>query len=402
MLLDLRLCLVSSNHVGTAECEQAAPHTSTLRSAVLRVDGLRLGYRTEQGLVEAVRGLNLSVERGEFFTLLGPSGCGKTSTLRCIAGLESPSSGLIEIGSRVVYASATHTNTPPHRRNIGMVFQSYAIWPHMTVFENVAFPLIHGVRKQPRKVVQDKVLRALSLVQLEDLGGRPAPLLSGGQQQRVALARAIASEPALLLLDEPLSNLDARLREDMRHEIKMLVQRLGTTTLYVTHDQLEALSMSDRVALMNHGEIVQEGAPRDVYLHPADAFAANFLGRTNLLDGRVSDTAGVIETAWGTLRCALPEWARVGAQLTLGFRPESAIVTEAVAGSADGLAGKIAATSFVGDAVEYRIDVGGQLLRARAQPFDVFDEGCDVVVRVPAERCYVLPPAVQAAVGTRG
>jgi iron(III) transport system ATP-binding protein len=219
----------------------------------------------------------------------------------------------------------------------------------------------------------------------------------------VALARAIASEPALLLLDEPLSNLDAKLREDMRHEIKTLVQRLGTTTLYVTHDQLEALSMSDRVALMNDGAIVQEGAPRDVYLHPADAFAANFLGRTNLLEGHVSDrAAGIIDTPWGPLRCALPEWATVGTQLTLGFRPESVIVAEGAAGSAHGLSGKIAATSFVGDAVEYRIDLGGHMLRARAQPFDVLEEGRDVVVRVPPERCYVLPPPVQAALGTRG
>ena len=226
---------------------------------------------------------------GQFYTLLGPSGCGKTSTLRCIAGLETPTSGSIEIDSTVVYASASRTLIPPHKRNIGMVFQSYAIWPHMTVFDNVAFPLVHGARKQPRKIVEDKVMRALALVQLDALASRPAPMLSGGQQQRVALARAIASEPAVLLLDEPLSNLDARLREDMRHEIKTLVRRLETTTLYVTHDQLEALSMSDRVALVNNGAIVQEGAPRDVYLRPADAFAANFLGRTNLLEGRVLD-----------------------------------------------------------------------------------------------------------------
>jgi iron(III) transport system ATP-binding protein len=175
----------------------------------------------------------LNVERGQFYTLLGPSGCGKTSTLRCIAGLETPTSGSIEIDSHVVYASASRTFVPPHRRNIGMVFQSYAIWPHMTVFDNVAFPLVHGVRKHPRHVVQDKVMRALSLVQLDGLAARPAPMLSGGQQQRVALARAVASEPAVLLLDEPLSNLDAKLREDMRHEIKALVRRLGTTTLYV-------------------------------------------------------------------------------------------------------------------------------------------------------------------------
>src|SRR5438445_3724234 len=248
----------------------------------------------------------------------------------------------------MVYASASRTFVPPHRRNIGMVFQSYAIWPHMTVFDNVAFPLVHGVRKQPRKVVEDKVMRALSLVQLDRLATRPAPLLSGGQQQRVALARAIASEPAVLLLDEPLSNLDAKLREDMRHEIKTLVRRLQTTTLYVTHDQLEALSMSDRVALVNEGIIVQEGAPRDVYLRPADSFAANFLGRTNLLEGSVADvTAGTVQTRWGVLRCAIPAWALQGTEVTVGFRPESVVLSEGQA-TQDGLSGKVATASFVG------------------------------------------------------
>src|ERR1700730_9778123 len=282
---------------------------------MLKVQDLRLRYRTADGDVDAVRGLSLNVERGQFYTLLGPSGCGKTSTLRCIAGLETPTSGSIEIDSTVVFASASRTVIPPHKRNIGMVFQSYAIWPHMTVFDNVAFPLVHGARKQPRRIVEDKVMRALALVQLEHLATRPAPMLSGGQQQRVALARAIASEPAVLLLD--------------------------TTTLYVTHDQLEALSMSDRVALVNDGVIVQEGAPRDVYLRPADAFAANFLGRTNLLEGRVVDVAaGTVETTWGILRCVLPPTVTPGDEATVGFRPESVVLTEVAAGTTDGLPGK--------------------------------------------------------------
>jgi iron(III) transport system ATP-binding protein len=360
---------------------------------MLKVQDLRLKYRTDEGEVEAVRGLSLNVERGQFFTLLGPSGCGKTSTLRCIAGLETPTSGSIEIDSHVVYASASRTFVPPHRRNIGMVFQSYAIWPHMTVFDNVAFPLVHGVRKHPRKVVEEKVMRALSLVQLDGLASRPAPMLSGGQQQRVALARAVASEPAVLLLDEPLSNLDAKLREDMRQEIKTLVRRLGTTTLYVTHDQLEALSMSDRVALVNNGNIVQEGAPRDVYLRPADSFAANFLGRTNLLEGSVADVAaGTVETRWGVLRCAIPAWATQGSEVTIGFRPESVVLSEGRA-TQDGLSGKVATASFVGDAVEYQIDLGGRLVRAKGQPFVVLDEGREVLVRVPPERCYLLEHA---------
>jgi iron(III) transport system ATP-binding protein len=355
---------------------------------MLRVKDLRLHYHTDQGDVEAVRGLSLDVERGEFYTLLGPSGCGKTTTLRCIAGLETPDSGLIEIDSRVVYSSATRTLVPAHRRNTGMVFQSYAIWPHMSVFDNVAFPLAHGAHKYSRAIVQEKVMYALRLVQLEQYATRPAPMLSGGQQQRVALARAVASEPNLLLLDEPLSNLDARLREDMRQEIKALVQRLGITTIYVTHDQLEALSMSDRLALLNQGRIVQEGAPREVYLQPADAFAASFLGRTNLLEAdMVGD--GIVETHWGTLRCALPATATPGTTVTVGFRPES--VDLVPDGRGEGLHGKVQASSFVGEAIEYQVELGdGHAVRAKGDPFNLLGTGTPVLIRVPPERCYVL------------
>jgi iron(III) transport system ATP-binding protein len=356
---------------------------------MLGVHDLHLSYRTEQGMVDAVRGVSFSVERGKFYTLLGPSGCGKTSTLRCIAGLETPTSGEIEIGSAVVYSSATRTVVPPHRRDIGMVFQSYAIWPHMSVYDNVAFPLAHGARKTPKHQVRERVMRALSLVQLDALANRPAPQLSGGQQQRVALARAIANEPAVLLLDEPLSNLDARLREDMRHEIKTLVKRLQTTTLYVTHDQLEALSMSDTVALVRDGAVLQEGAPRDVYLQPADTFAANFLGRTNLLAGTV-DANGMIATRWGTLSCPLPAWAQPGTALTIGFRPESPLVSTARPAGPNALEGRVQAASFSGDAVEYVVDLGENLVRIKTQPFDHFKDGQQVFVSVPPERCYVL------------
>jgi iron(III) transport system ATP-binding protein len=336
-----------------------------------------------------VKGVSFNVERGDFYTLLGPSGCGKTSTLRCIAGLETPSSGQIEIGKQVVYSSASRTVVPPHRRDIGMVFQSYAIWPHMSVYDNVAFPLVHGQKKQPRNVVREKVMRALSLVQLDGLAQRPAPQLSGGQQQRVALARAIANEPAVLLLDEPLSNLDAKLREDMRHEIKALVKRLNTTTLYVTHDQLEALSMSDTVALIKDGNLVQEGAPRDVYLNPADSFAANFLGRTNLLDGRVAN--GGIETRWGVIRCELPAWADASRQVAIGFRPESGVLSESRPDGSDNvLEGTLAAATFAGDTVEYVVDLGNHMVRVKGQPFATFVEGKKVFLRVPPERCYVL------------
>jgi iron(III) transport system ATP-binding protein len=355
---------------------------------MLKVQNLHLTYTTDQGTVDAVRGISFDVDGGNFYTLLGPSGCGKTSTLRCIAGLETPSGGLIEIGKQVVYSSSSRTVVPPHRRDIGMVFQSYAIWPHMTVYENVAFPLVHGQKKQPRQQVRDKVMRALSLVQLDGLAQRPAPHLSGGQQQRVALARAIANEPTVLLLDEPLSNLDARLREDMRHEIKALVKRLGTTTLYVTHDQLEALSMSDTVALVKDGSLVQEGAPRDVYLNPADPFAANFLGRTNLLEGRIAN--GAVVTRWGALHCPLPDWALDSSEVAIGFRPESVQLSETLPSGENVLEGTLAAATFAGDSVEYEVALDNHLVRVKSQPFTQFAEGRKVFLRVPADRCYVL------------
>ncbi|HUK40295.1 MAG TPA: ABC transporter ATP-binding protein, partial [Candidatus Acidoferrales bacterium] len=237
---------------------------------MLTVRNLQKNFVADNGSIQAVDSVSFNVPAGEFYTLLGPSGCGKTTTLQCIAGLEMPDAGEITLDDRLVFSRSANTVVPAHRRDIGMVFQSYAIWPHMTVFENVAFPLLHGRRRVPRSVVHERVMKALQLVQLSGLENRPAPFLSGGQQQRVALARAIVGEPKVLLLDEPLSNLDAKLREEMRFELRDLVLRLHTTTLYVTHDQIEALSMSDHIAVMNSGKIVQEGTPREIYLTPKD------------------------------------------------------------------------------------------------------------------------------------
>lgn len=366
---------------------------------MLKVQDLRVMYRSEQGVVEAVRGVSFAVQRGEFYTLLGPSGCGKTSTLRAIAGLETPFGGTIEIGSTVVFSAAAGTAIPVYQRGIGMVFQSYAIWPHMSVFDNVAFPLIHGARRYPRAVVREKVMQALSLVQLEELASRPSPLLSGGQQQRVALARALVYEPAVLLLDEPLSNLDAKLREEMRQELKALLRRLGITALYVTHDQLEALSMSDTVALMHDGVIEQAGPPRRMYLEPLTPFAANFLGRTNMLEGRVQDSAGsgdsqgTVETEWGLLVCPLPPELGPGARVTVGFRPESVKLSaeQPEAGrNVNVLRGIVASQSFAGDTVEYWVDLGDRQIRAKGGPFELFVEGDSVYARIPPRRCFVI------------
>src|SRR5256885_1634770 len=255
---------------------------------MLRVEGLYTEYPNEKGeIVRAAQDVTFEVPEGKLFTLLGPSGCGKTTTLRSIAGLEKPRVGEIAVNDRIVYSSSKRVFVTPNRRGFGMVFQSYAIWPHMTVFENAAFPLEVGDRKYSRKQVRENVMRVLHAVQLEELADREATKLSGGQQQRLALARALVMEPALLLLDEPLSNLDAKLRERMRFELKRLQRELRITTVYVTHDQSEALALSHEIAVMNEGRIQQVGSPRDVYERPGSPFVADFVGSTNFLDGSV-------------------------------------------------------------------------------------------------------------------
>lgn len=372
---------------------------------MLQIDGLHMEYQTDRGAVRAVRGVSFRVDQGKFYTLLGPSGCGKTSTMRCIAGLETPTRGRITIGEKVVFDTDAKVALPAHQRAVGMVFQSYAIWPHMSVYDNVAFPLQHGRNRVARSLVKDHVKRALDLVQLSHLADRPAPMLSGGQQQRVALARAIVYEPDLLLLDEPLSNLDAKLREEMRQELKQLVGRLGITTLYVTHDQVEALSMSDTLAVMSDGLIVQEGTPSEVYLRPNSAFTANFVGKTNLIPGTVSQAPadpvsspgrarmGTVAMAQGTFRVRLPEWAATGAKVVVAFRPEAAQVRRAAgAVGPNVLRGTLAATSFVGEVLEYVVATGDETARAKGDPFDALEAGETVDIEVPPERCLVLPP----------
>jgi ABC-type Fe3+/spermidine/putrescine transport system ATPase subunit len=237
------------------------------------------------GKLTAVDNVSFKVEQGEVVTLLGPSGCGKTTTLRMVAGFEKPNAGEVEIAGRVVVSTNRRINVAPEKRDIGMVFQSYAIWPHMTVFENVAFPL--HVRHARRQDIKQRVEETLDLVGLANFSDRPAILLSGGQQQRVSLARALVYSPSILLLDEPLSNLDAKLREQMRIELKRLQQKLGFTVLFVTHDQIEAMSLSTRLALMNQGHIEQIGAPQEVYERPETPFVEDFLGRILRFNGTV-------------------------------------------------------------------------------------------------------------------
>jgi len=370
---------------------------------LLEIENLHMVYQSDRGPVHAVRGVTFNVDNGDFYTLLGPSGCGKTSTLRSIAGLETPVEGRITIGDHVVYDSETHATIPAHRRDIGMVFQSYAIWPHMSVFDNVAFPLVHGRTKTPKSEVKDRVMRALSLVHLEDLADRPAPQLSGGQQQRVALARALVHEPSVLLLDEPLSNLDAKLREEMRQELKDLVSRLHITTLYVTHDQVEALTMSDNLAVMEEGLIVQEGEPRSVYLQPATGFVANFMGKANAIDGKIISTApdqglAQVETNSGTLTCTLPTWGQVDDSVLAVFRPESVeLSSESSWDGPNTMEGIVQQVVFAGESIEYVIGVGDQDISARDDPFEALNEGDKVFLHIQPRRCLLVKVSEDAS-----
>ncbi len=299
--------------------------------------------------VAAVDGVDLAVESAEFVTLLGPSGCGKTTTLRMVAGLEQNDTGSIAIGERVVSDAAAGLFVPPDHRKLGMVFQSYAIWPHMTVFDNVAYPL--SVRHVPRPEIRDKVMKTLALVEMDRYADRPAPALSGGQQQRVAIARALVFEPEVLLLDEPLSNLDARLRAQMGEEFRALQRRLGITTLYVTHDQEEAMALSDRVVVMQKGRILQTGAPEMVYRQPASRDVASFFGAPNLIATTVTGCRPVadgyiVSVADGD--CRAGQAFAAGDAVVVVVRPED--VTLADSGVATS-AGQLSWTGKVVDGV---------------------------------------------------
>jgi iron(III) transport system ATP-binding protein len=346
--------------------------------------------------VRAVNDISFNVEEGRFYTLLGPSGCGKTTTLRCIAGLERANDGEILVAGKKVYSSADGTFVPAYRRPIGMVFQSYAIWPHMTVFENVAFPLRVGKQRLNNNDLQRKVKSALDQVELAGYGDRMATQLSGGQQQRLALARALVREPQVLLLDEPLSNLDAKLRERMRFELRELQRRLRITTLYVTHDQIEALSMSNVIAVMNSGVIVQQGGPRDIYLQPRSQFVANFIGSTNQLSGQITkkdnDETGQVKTADGEITCSILEGLTVGSKVVVVVRPESVnLHTQKPSNNANLLEGKIGAAMFLGEYVDCTVELGTNILQTHQRYTLQVRRGDTVWVELPAGECMALP-----------
>jgi iron(III) transport system ATP-binding protein len=363
---------------------------------MLRVHELCKAFRegTKQGRVHAVDKVSFTVEEGAFFTLLGPSGCGKTTTLRCIAGLERPDSGEILVDDRVLFSGSGGVFVQPNQRNIGMVFQSYAIWPHMNVFDNVAFPLRVGGRKVGKAEIRNRVEQALSVVELGHLAGRFATKLSGGQQQRLALARALVIQPSLLLLDEPLSNLDAKLRESLRFELKRLQREQGITTVYVTHDQSEALSMSNAIAVMQEGTISQVGDPFSVYLAPENSFVADFVGSTNFIEGEVVGPVGdewQVMTGHGVLHVGKVVGVDRGDRCVVSIRPEHIEVLKNGARQGPNvLSGEVRTRLFTGEAMDYQISFEHGELRCRTPAAVRLSSGKPVTVHLPASLCAAL------------
>jgi iron(III) transport system ATP-binding protein len=362
---------------------------------VLQVENLTKLYAPgESG--GGIRSVSFDVADGEFYTLLGPSGCGKTTTLRSVAGLEEPSSGRMTIANQIIFDSVKNIFVPANQRRLGMVFQSYAVWPHMSVFDNTAFPL----RMVPGKRWGDADIRRLAMRTLETVGlaefaPRSAAQLSGGQQQRLALARALVAEPSLLLLDEPLSNLDALLREQMRSELRRLQKEVGVTAVYVTHDQSEALALPDRIAIMHNGRIVQVGTPHQIYHQPRNAFVATFVGRSNLLRGELlerNNGRARITTTLGPVLCAAPNDAGGVVLAAALIRPEHVVLT-AAAGPADSsinrFRGRVSQVAFLGEATEYVVQIGKVeiLVRSIAGQYDGSE---DVDVYFPPEKMLAI------------
>jgi iron(III) transport system ATP-binding protein len=344
------------------------------------------------GGVAVVKNVCLEIADTEFVTLLGPSGCGKTTTLRLIAGFLKPDTGTIRVGNTIL--SSRNSVLPPEKRGMGMVFQTYAIWPHLTVYENVVFGL--EVRRIPKREARKRVTDVLEMVNLTGLEDRYPNQLSGGQQQRVALARSLVMEPRILLLDEPLSNLDAKLRERMRWELKELQRRTAITFVYVTHDQSEAMALSDRIAVMHLGELVQYGSPREIYSHPANRTVADFMGLVNLVPGRIlggSGRDGVVALGGEhRLHLSLPLGAREGMAVHVAIRPENIALTgEAAADTGDLLPVRVVASTFLGNLADYQVDLtDGTRLRVQAHPLTIYDVGQQIYARLDASQCIVF------------
>ena len=341
----------------------------------------------------AVDGVSFHVSAGEIVVLLGPSGCGKTTTLRCIAGLEHATAGRISIGARLVSAPADGVQVPPRARDIGMVFQSYAVWPHMTVWQNVAYPLRH--RRVPRAELERKVGDVLALVGLAEFAQRPVVSLSGGQMQRVALARSLVYEPQLLLLDEPLSNLDAQLRLRLRDDLRRIIKQTGITAIYVTHDQAEAVVLGDRIGVMRDGKLLQMAAPDEVYNRPADLFVATFTGASNLLAGRVLARNGefvTIEAGGQRLTALMPPDVKSGAAVRIAVRPENIRLGADGSAEANRYTARVSARRYQGTQTIYELAVlGGKLEVLELGTSVRHPVGSDVDVVLPPSLCWAYP-----------
>lgn len=346
------------------------------------------------GAVTAVANVDFEIDEGTFVSLLGPSGCGKTTTLRCIAGLETPDEGTIRIGETEVFSATLGLSVPIHSRKIGMVFQNYALWPHMTVFENIAFPL--RVQHYSRADLVDRVGKVLEMLGIQGLERRYPSQISGGQQQRVALARALVHDSQLLLFDEPLSNLDAKLREQAIGELKEVHRTLGKTIVYVTHNQVEALAMSDVMAVMRDGAIRQIGRPREIYERPTDMYVANFVGKVNTAEGTVLNVAphSCQVSIGGTVVCGVPAGpsnVSSGDQVDVFFRPEVTMLREDVGlGGANAWEGRVESVDYLGDRTEYLVDIGALTVRVNETRPRALAEGDRIAVAVEPEDVRVV------------
>jgi iron(III) transport system ATP-binding protein len=354
------------------------------RKSWVSVRNLTKVYQTRRGEVTALRGVSLDVVAGEILVLLGPSGCGKTTLLRCVAGLEHPTSGEINVHGRTVYSSDDGILVPPEKRRLSMVFQSYALWPHMTVFQNIAYPLT--ISKVKDSEVRERVRGVLAIAGLEKFATNYPGQLSGGQQQRVALARALIANDGLILFDEPLSNLDAKVRERLRDELLAMQQKFSFTALYVTHDQVEAAALGNRIAVMDVGQIAQLGVPEEIYNTPKSQHVADFVGCTNEFSGTVvslHDHTVQIDTQIGRLVGeSASATLRAGQPVRVMFRPENCRVVSANGGAANTFAAKVERSIFLGSHVEYQLSVAGQRVVLRSMEGEVFQAGAEVHINV--------------------
>jgi len=339
--------------------------------------------------VKAVDNVSINIKKGEFFALLGPSGCGKTTTLRCVAGFVKPDEGEIIVSGETVVSVSKGVFVPPAKRGMGMVFQSWAVWPHMNVFDNIAYGL--RIQKLRKDEIRRRVEDMLEIVQMRGLEKRYPQQLSGGQQQRVSLARALAPQPRILLLDEPLSNLDAKLRDEMRFELRQIQKKVGTTSIYVTHDQAEAMTLSDRLAVMHQGKVHQVGDAEQIYGRPATQFVADFIGLTNLIPAKIGD--GYVSFDEWQIECNIPDALKACNDAILSIKAENVKISLTPDTGRNIVRGEVVASAYLGDVRDYRIRIGERLIRARTDPSLVFGQGDSVYVHLKPEHCVVIGKA---------